>query len=468
MARIKGHRMNFPSLLGAYLAINAIPDAYILVDGPDCALYKAHFIFGRHDLRSTLLNIEGRHRVCFTNVCAQSVTHDHSELIVRRLRMLNELDEAKLILLTSLPGCSITGLDYDHLVRSVLPLIKKDALAIPPTSLIGDWLDGYAVTMRAFAKYADLSGGKPDPGKAAIVGYFMDRNEGDHIGNIRELKRLLAALGLETVSVWFGGEPYESLKRARDAGIVVSLPYGRDAAAEVARKTGARLVEAPLPFGMKATELFLRQVAAATGRTKEAEAFIAREKKEILERLEWIVPYLFLHREATFLGDPHLMEGFVDICEDLGVAVRRCFLTAREGHVTPRPDGPPALFEPDIYNQAVQEFIQHPSEIVVSNTNEITRIIRWGETVILELGFPSYFHHALSDRPFLGFSGFLAFTERLADFLSAILSAKLVGEDDDDDDDEEPDDVWGGMLKSAPAAKSPEGVPSPPPVSKEG
>jgi len=58
-----GTPTNFPGMLGVYLAVNAVPDLFALVDGPDCALYKAHFIHGRHDWESTLLRADGRHRV---------------------------------------------------------------------------------------------------------------------------------------------------------------------------------------------------------------------------------------------------------------------------------------------------------------------------------------------------------------------------------------------------------------------
>jgi len=36
---------------------------------------------------------------------------------------------------------------------------------------------------------------------------------------------------------------------------------------------------------------------------------------------------------------------------------------------------------------------------------------------VMEFGFPSFFHHALALRPFLGFRGFLDFADRLAEHL---------------------------------------------------
>jgi len=417
--RVRGHRLNFPSLVGAYLMCDALPDSIALVDGPDCALYKAHFIHGRHDLGSTLLDIDGRHRICFTNVCAQSVTKDHNELILRKLHLINELDHVKTVFLTSLPGCFITGLDYEHLMRSASYFMKKELVAIPPTSLVGDWIDGYGVTMRALARHMEFGPTKPKRDHVSLVGYLWDRSEGDHRGNVAELRRMLKAIGLTLDSVWLSGEPYKKLEKVRDSGLIVSLPYGREAAADIAEKTGADLLETGLPFGAGGTSRWLRQVAEAAGVEKKAEAFIRAEESEIFDRLEWIVPYLFLHKSAGFFGDPMLFDGFLDICSDLGMTPKDSFLMGREGRrdFELREGAPPVCFEPDIYHEAVNKFLSRPPDLIVSNTNEIIREIRSPSKALVEIGFPSYTHHALADAPFLGYRGFLHFTDRLGDGL---------------------------------------------------
>ena len=43
-----------------------------------------------------------------------------------------------------------------------------------------------------------------------------------------------------------------------------------------------------------------------------------------------------------------------------------------------------------------------------------------GGTPVVELGFPSYFTHALYERPFLGFAGALAFIDSMANELRRI------------------------------------------------
>jgi nitrogenase molybdenum-iron protein alpha/beta subunit len=53
-----------------------------------------------------------------------------------------------------------------------------------------------------------------------------------------------------------------------------------------------------------------------------------------------------------------------------------------------------------------------PDLLVTNNTG-----IAGSEAAILEFGFPSSFRHALYDRPFLGFSGALAFIDDMANAL---------------------------------------------------
>ena len=74
------------------------------------------------------------------------------------------------------------------------------------------------------------------------------------------------------------------------------------------------------------------------------------------------------------------------------------------------------LYEPPSMSDEVRKFMQLPLDVFVSCWCEH----EWPQLKFptMEFGFPSYRHHALSDRPFLGFNGFLAFVERMADELT--------------------------------------------------
>ncbi len=413
--------MNFPGLLGVYLAVNAISDAYILVDGPDCTLYKAHFIHGRHDWDSTLLRLDGRHRVAFTNVCSKGVVKEHDAVIREGLRRLGKIEDCGLILATALPMCSITGVDYGRVIRGLEADFPKPAIDIPPDSLSGDWLDGYALALGALAKGLRLNPDRKRPGCVAVVGNLHDRNEADHRANLAQLREMLGALSLELVSVWLDGESSSRLRAVEEAELVVSLPYGRAAARRIAEATGAALVETVLPFGLPRTIRFLREVGAAAGKTSEAEDWIQRELSRVVPRLKWIIPHLFVNKKTAFIGDPHLLDGFLDIAEELGMEVEGAIVRGRAAHGGGREDGgrlrPGVVHEPPVFSQSARRLLQAPVDLLVSSWFEREER-NPAARAVLEFGFPSYRHHALYERPFLGFGGFLAFVERMADQLS--------------------------------------------------
>lgn len=403
--------VDFPSLLGVYLAVNAVRDLYVLVDGPDCALYKAHFLHGRHDWGSTLLRVDGKHRVAFTNVCARGVVREHDAVVAGCALDIDGLASSGGQLVTAMPLCSITGVDYGRVLRGLGARLTKPAADIPPGSLVGDWLDGYAQALCALARAVDLPEGRRRPGTAAVVGYLWDRSEGDHEANVAQLRALLAAAGLELVSTWLDGGPWSELSKAAQAEIVFSLPYGRRAARIVAERTGASLIDADLPFGLGPSAAFARLAAEAAGAPGAADAFIERELARAARRLQWVLPQLFVGRSTVFVGDPYLLEGYAGLCRDAGLELA--------GAVVTHPSGPslgetPVLCAPPCESEAVQELICEPEHLLVTCWFPEWRLRR---PLVAEFGFPSYRQHALYDRPFLGFGGCLAFLDRLAEVL---------------------------------------------------
>ena len=234
---------------------------------------------------------------------------------------MDGLEESGLVLVTALPMCSITGsitardptarqkpeqAGHRHTARSLWSAIGSTAMTRRSTR----WPRG-----------SSLDASLRRPRTVAVVGHLMDRNEGDHLANIAEMQRMLQSLSLETVSVWLSGQDCSDLRRVEEADIIVSLPYGRAAARRLAKRTGARLVETELPFGLPKTVRFMRDVGAAAGKDREAEAFIDAELSRVVPRLKWIIPQYFLNRRTGFMGDPYLLGGFRDIAEDLGMKV---------------------------------------------------------------------------------------------------------------------------------------------------
>lgn len=411
--------VTFPYMIGVYLAVNAIQDLVLLVEGPDCSYMKTQYVQGNHDWLSTLTSVSGFHRVANTALHPAHMTGSREESVQESLLRIAKNPRVPAVALTSMPMAFITGADYERLTRFVHQETGKPAIHIPGKSLSGDWLDGYAQTVLSLATQLDLSGRKPRARKVGIVGYLFDRNEEDHAGNLRELHRVFDALELELVSVWLSGTRFEDLEKIGDAGTILSLPYARKAAKRLAKRTGADLVEIPLPFGLAATESFVRQLGEIAGKPSLAETFIDRELSHVVPKLEWLVPFTFQNKNIAYLGEPHLLPGLMDLVTTLGAELIYAVVTNRPIHardVSAKLGGVSLLVHPRM--KEMMRFVARETldrELHLSVTNNIG--ILGAEGAVLEFGFPSSFRHALYDRPFLGFNGALAFIDSMANTL---------------------------------------------------
>ncbi|MDD5305470.1 MAG: nitrogenase component 1 [Elusimicrobia bacterium] len=419
-----GVRINIPYLQGAYLGLNAIPDAYFLGDGPSCIFDKAAHIHGRHDLFSTLLSCDSEHRIQHTGVNVFNIAGDCEGDIASGLRRIAAFRGCGAIFLGSMPMCAIVGTDYERILRDSLAGSEKPSFIMPRRSAVsGDWLDGYAAVMEAMADGMDLEEAKPEPKTAALVGYMMDRNEGDHLGNLREIERIFSALGLKHTSIWLSGRPYEDLRDVRRACKIVSLPYGRKAGKILARRLGVPLAEAGLPFGLEATRRFVELLGREFDCEPAAREFIERELDAVVPKLEWTVPHAFLNRRFAFSGDPHLAACFVEQIESLGGKIAGMIVIGGDYHLTPEQKQalerrPGTRFEPlpDDVREQWGALSEGGADLVVGSAfafGQVRRGRKW-----LEFGYPSEDTHFLRAEPFLGFQGALGFLSRAANEVS--------------------------------------------------
>ena len=409
-------------LTGVYLAVNALSDARLVVEGPDCTHMKTQFVLGNHDLMSTLISATGYHRVANTALHVSMMTGSREEGV--RELMLNVAAHPTTagLLFTSMPVAFVTGVDYERLCREVAESSEKPVIHVRGLSLRGDWLDGYGETLRSLAKHIELPKGRQQKAtNVAIVGYLLDRNEWDHEANLVEIEEMCRAAGLDIVSVWLSGQRFSELSRVAEAGTILSLPYGRKAARQLARRTGATVIELPLPFGLGATEQWLLTLGEAFGTSESAERFIDQKLSDIVPRLEWVIPFVFQNITAGYLGDPHMLPGFLDTIDVLGARFSGGVISNHEKHtaeiadlvskhellVNPRSNG--------FLRFATERLLEERLHLFVTNQTGLDMLS--DDTAFFELGFPTHYRHALASRPYLGFAGFIAFVDDLANTL---------------------------------------------------
>jgi len=437
-------RTALPRTVGATLAVNAVPDAYLLLDSPHCTFRRIAYVQGNHDHQSTLTLYPGTPRVTNTEITPLEVIRNRDEAIGREILALTRNPNAGVVLVDAMALALITATDYGRICARAGEQTEKPVLHVPHRSLTSDHLTAYGDVMEALAAGLPLSPCRSGRGnRIALVGYCWDRNEGDHRGNVAELTRIAEALGLEMTAPWLSGAPTKALRDVETADMIVSLPHGRRAAKTLARRLGCDLLQAELPFGLAATLRFVIALGAATGRSDAALAFVEAELKETLPPLAWLVPFALVHRRVGYVGDPHLATGLREIASLVGCSVPFLAHTCLPRHArdsapdygdlllraavpadvrclmsldAPLPEPETVLRYPHV-RQLEEALVAHGREqrldlLVTNSFGFLTEGMG-----IVELGFPSYHTHALLDRPYLGTRGFLGMLERMVNAL---------------------------------------------------
>jgi len=404
-----------PYMMGYFLAANAVRDLCAVVDGANCVMTKVDLLEGNHDLFCTLMSEGGNHRAVCTMVNPLNPDRNPERKLSALLKSLVAHGRYGAVTVTGLPFCRMAGMDYAGMAASLGS--KLPVVAVPPMSMESDWLDAYAATLDALARALPLKG-KKSPLKAVVAGYLMDRNEYDHVANLKELKRLLALAGLELVSVWPSGGTCAELSRAGEAGLVISLPYGRRAARALALRTGARLVETGLPMGLAGTSAWLSAVRRAAGLEGTLPVKLAAEAEEAAGAMRGALR-LLQHKNILFAGDPYLYAAFSSFASELCTVVTAAFLGG-----DPRPLGVAVkakvlIFSPEA--GAARDALaglgryERPDLAVANSFAAAEGII--GGAPLVEFGFPSYGHHCLIDEPFLGYAGARGLAARMLNAL---------------------------------------------------
>lgn len=421
------------SSVGVTMAVNAIRDAFLLIDGPDCVYMRNQYFQGNHDLHSTVTNVSGCHKVSHTNLEPTGVALSREEELVERLCAIATDPHAACTLLSPMPLAGVLGIDYERLCREAAAQARSEIVYVPGKSLSDDWLGGYGEALHALARgLGGLDQVQSSPRRkdaVAVVGLLFDRNEEDCRGNVREIERLLGAMGLELVSLWLDGGDAAHLKGLAKAETIISLPYGRRAARALSRRLGARLVESELPFGFDATERWLRDLGRQLGREAEAEAVIEGELRAAVPKLEWLVPSIFEGRSFGYLGDPHLFPGFAEMVQLVGGELAFAVITNVAHHIEENAKRAlesldSVLIEPrtdTLVSFVAAQLEGRVVDCVVTNS-ACADLAPFGRLAVVEFGFPCYNVHALVDRPYLGFRGTLSFFETMANTMRTFRS----------------------------------------------
>lgn len=401
-------------LTGVLLWVNAIKDAYLWVDSPDCFFMKCDNIQWNHDLNSELRNPNWEHKILSTISDANNVIDNRNSSFVKTLSYMASKDYTNLIFVSSMPMSQLVWVDYDWLINIVsVDYPKKSIFNIPSRSMTDCWLDWYSDLLFSLAKNIDITWANPIKNKIAIIWNLFDRNEWDCRWNVSELKKIFTWLWLDIVSIWLDWWNYEDILNVKKASMIISLPYWRKAAKKIAKRLGVDILELDLPFWLTQTIDFIKEIWIKFDIDEDIiEKFVIKETS--INNDVWIVKHIInsdlVWKKISYYWDPYMLLWIIDICNTYWIDIKQILIHWANKHIRNNlADINSKNFNKIIFTPSSEDVIDD-IDLFISIRNKAINI---DEEKMLIIWFPSYYYHVFTNTPYFWIKGSLNFINRV-------------------------------------------------------
>ena len=416
-----GAPFGYPRILGAYLAVNAMPDTWMLVDSADCATLRAEIVQDNHDWLATLITENGHYRIASTGVCPHTIVLDRRGILAEQFSEVAKEGGAFMFIYPA-PVTALVGIDYRNILASIEIPEGTTALVVDPVDSVGNWVAGYSHMMEMVARHLHL----PErvdkrPGTVALVGYLWDRNEADHEASVAELRSLLVDMGLATTSVWLSGCASAQLQRVAEAETILALPYGRLAARILAERTGARVIDVDLPVGLDATVAWVESLSAALGLASSACAAMELAAGRAYRRASKAVMRHMVNRTFAICTETVLASKLAAMIVELGGEVK-LLATAGESLSPEERELAELVLENPTMEQVSGALLEVAGGAqgwpVLLGTERAIAAAQPGSFAVVPIGFQAGGTHHLYPAPFVGFGGALSLLDRIGNAIA--------------------------------------------------
>jgi len=378
-----------PFLTWIYMWVNAIKDSALFIDAPDCVFYKADMLYKTHDLYSELKKPSINTKLYFSWVMPNRMVNWYDDKMKSKLSLIDKNSNFNLGVVTCMPVTWLLWVQYNNIYWD----FEKDFLFVP--SFTDKFrIDGYTIFLKELAKKIFLDTTKVKKNKnISIIWYLYDRNEGDCIWNIEEIKRIMELIWVKINSIWLDWWNYNDLSKVEESELLISLPNWKYAWKILKKRLNIELLELDVPFWLKNTISFISSIWSKLWIEKN---ILDKVIKNELNKVKWKIDLLdsrcFLNKNYIYAWDPFLEDWIKDIWLFLWMNHIKTYSYIWDKQPKWR----------DIWNINI--------DIIIGNSDFN---FLWDKLKKLEFWFPSYNTHFLTNRPYMWFEGLLNFIERL-------------------------------------------------------
>jgi light-independent protochlorophyllide reductase B subunit len=254
-------------LFGAIKAISNIRDSVILVHGPKGCVYHINYILGmRGDNTSNVYS---------TCMDEKDVIFGAGDKLKSAIIELDSEFSPALIAVLSCCASSIIGEDVESVVKDVKT--RAEVLGIDAGGFEGDYRSGYSETLRRLVEVLVEPPHTHDKLSVNLIGLLRAGPD------LRELKRVLALIGVQVNAVLTAGATVRQIRRAASAALNVVLceATGKDAAEQLEKQFDMPYIIEELPIGYEATLRFLSRVADELDISMDLDALSPKHRVEV-------------------------------------------------------------------------------------------------------------------------------------------------------------------------------------------
>jgi len=426
-------RPSYGRLTGVSVGIHAIADGYLLMHvGVGCKNKVTHLL--DHDWEQACNLRQG-----WTEVGDRDLIVGATARVGPYVRAWAERMNSGFVGAVSVTFLELAGEDVADEVVQIDDEMDIPVALIPALGFDGDEFDGYAAVCNAVLRRLPWGQRPVKPRQVSLLGYWFDRYEGDHQGNLLQLTRLVKGLGLEMGPTVLSGAPFKDLEGAVQSGILVALPHlspVRKKLRRLWRKVGRQPTWTDLPMGIAGTSRWLREVGtAARVDPRRIDALIQLRERRARAPIRKMQSRWQRKRVAVYAEAP-MAVGLCTLLTELGFTIGLVGLRGESlGGPTDLHEGlarngitlDPACVvraSPSLHciRTDLQAQLDGPGlDGAIGSATELNQMaglvrpsgLHTSGPFRLELGFPCSSYHALMQMPFLGYGGVATLAQRL-------------------------------------------------------
>lgn len=284
--------------------LSGIRNAIVIAHGPSGCAYGVKQAYKLTNSRNSGSPYES---IVTTAMNTDSIVFGGEKSLKTAVAEVDAKYRPDIIVVATSCATGIIGDNVDAVLDRIRPTIQAELMPIHCEGFAGEYRSGFDLVFKQIVGFMD----PPTPEMKArlahsvnIVGAKMGPERTEIHTDVTELIRLVEGMGASVNAVIAGHCSLEELKRAPSAAVNCSLclDLGYAIGKEMETRFGTPMNSSILPYGIKATEHWLRGAAKHLGLEAEAEAFMAAEYEAVREEYEQALGFL---RGKTALIEGH-------------------------------------------------------------------------------------------------------------------------------------------------------------------